>query len=68
MSVKTTHSINQPEDTIMTLFHLLPINPTDQPIDLMDDTDFVCEFNVDTSEQLESLDDAINARYREIWS
>jgi hypothetical protein len=52
----------------MTLFHLLPINPTDQPIDLMDDTDFVCEFNVDTSEQLESLDDAINARYREIWS
>lgn len=52
----------------MTLLYIQPIQPTDQPIDFMDDTDFVCEFNVDTSEQLDSLDDAINAKYREIWS
>ena len=51
------------------LMHLLiPTNTNDQALDLMDDTDFVCEFNVDTSDQLESLDDAINARYKEIWS
>lgn len=38
----------------------------DQPIDFYTDEDldeYICEYNVDTSEHMESLDDAINARY-----
>lgn len=43
----------------------------DQPIDFFTDEDlveYICEYNVDTSEQLESLDDAINARFMEIFA
>ena len=52
----------------MSLFHLMPINPSDQPIDLMDDTEYVCDLNITEDEVLESLDDAIMAKYREIWA
>jgi hypothetical protein len=41
----------------------------DQPLDFMDDKDeYVCDLNISEDEVLESLDDAIMARYREIWS
>ena len=53
----------------MSLFYLqLPASTSDQPLDLMDDTDtYVLDL---PSEQdiAESLDDAIMAKYREIWS
>lgn len=52
----------------MSLTYLI-IPPThDQPLDFLDDKDeYVCEF-LHESEVMESLDDAILARYREIWS
>lgn len=50
----------------MLTYLLIPSKNNDQALDFMDEDEFVCDFNVDTSEQLESLDDAINARYREL--
>lgn len=50
------------------LTYLMPLNPTDQPIDLMDDSEYVCDLTLTEDEVMESLDDAILARYREIWS
>lgn len=43
----------------------------DQPTDFFTDedlTEYVCEYTVDTSELMESLDDAINARYMEMFA
>ena len=47
---------------------IIPSKLNDQPIDFLDDEEFVCEFNLDASDQLESLDDAINAKYKELWA
>jgi hypothetical protein len=51
------------------LMHLqIPSNLSDQPIDLMLDDEYVCDFNIDESELLETLDDSILNSYRAIWS
>jgi hypothetical protein len=48
--------------------HLTP-STSDQPIDFMADMDeYVCEFNIDESELMETLDDSILNSYRAIWS
>ena len=54
----------------MTLMYLqLTPSTSDQPIDLMADIDeYVCDLNITEDEVMESLDDAIMQRYREIWS
>jgi hypothetical protein len=53
----------------MTLMYLqLTPSTSDQPIDLMADDEYVCDLNITEDEVLESLDDAIIQRYREIWS
>ena len=50
------------------LMHLqIPSNTSDQPIDLMQDDEYVFEMPSE-SEIMDSLDDAIIQRYREIWS
>jgi hypothetical protein len=53
----------------MLSYLLIPSNTSDQPIDLMADIDeYVCDLNITESEVMDSLDDAIIQRYREIWS
>lgn len=53
----------------MSLFYLqLPPSTSDQPIDLMDDTDTYVLDLPNEVELADSLDDAIMARYREIWA
>jgi len=49
----------------------LQIQPqtNDQPLDLMADIDeYVCDLTLTEDEVMETLDDAIIQRYREIWS
>ena len=52
----------------MSLMYLVIPRTTDNPLDFMDDEEFVCEYTPNTDETTESLDDAINATYKEIWS
>ena len=47
---------------------LIPPSTSDQPIDLMDDTDTYVLDLPNEVEITDSLYDAIMARYREIWS
>lgn len=50
------------------MMHYLVIRPTtDEPLDFLDEDEYVCEY-MSESEVMESLDDAILARYREIWA
>jgi hypothetical protein len=50
------------------LMHLqIPQNTSDQPIDLMNDDEYVFEIPTE-SELMDSLDDAILNSYRAIWS
>jgi hypothetical protein len=51
----------------MALSHLIiHTHYTDQPLDFLDEDEFVCTYTPDESEILESLDDAINAQYRQL--
>ena len=52
----------------MSLMYLVIPRTTDNPLDFLDDEEFVCEYTPNTDETTESLDDAINATYKEIWS
>jgi hypothetical protein len=46
----------------------LIIPNTDKPIDFLDDNDeYVCTFDPSNDEITESLDDAINASYKQLW-
>ena len=50
------------------LMHLqIPSNTSDQPIDMMDDDEYVLDLPSE-SEIMDSLDDAILNSYRAIWS
>lgn len=52
----------------MSLTYLIIPPTSDQPLDFLDDEPFVCDLTLTEDEVLESLDDAIMARYREIWA
>jgi hypothetical protein len=52
----------------MSLMYLVIPNTSDNPLDFMAEDEFVCEYTPDNDEITESLDDAINAKYKEIWS
>jgi hypothetical protein len=52
----------------MSLNYLIIPRTSDNPLDFMDEDEFVCQFNPDNDEITESLEDAINAKYKEIWS
>jgi len=52
----------------MSLMYLVIPRLTDNPLDFLDDEEFICEYTPNPDEVTESLDDAINARYKEIWS
>lgn len=52
----------------MALTYLVLARTDDNPVDFMDDDEFVCEYTPNNDEITESLDDAINAKYKEIWS
>jgi hypothetical protein len=52
----------------MPLTYLIITPNHDQPIDLMDDEDYVCTFDPTDDEVTESLDDAINATFKQLWA
>lgn len=53
----------------MSLFYLqLPASTSDQPLDLMDDTDTYVLDLPDQDTIADSLDDTILQSYRDIWS
>lgn len=52
----------------MSLTYLIIQPATDNPLDFMAEDEFVCEYIPNNDEITESLDDAINAKYKEIWS
>ena len=52
----------------MSLMYLVIPRTTENPLDFMDEDEFVHQYNPTNDEITESLDDAINATYKEIWS
>lgn len=68
------HTIATPTNSLtervnpMSLMYLVIPNTSDNPLDFMAEDEFVCEYTPDNDEITESLDDAINAKYKEIWS
>jgi plasmid replication initiation protein len=52
----------------MSLTYLLITPTTDSPTDFLDEDEYVCTFSSTDDEVTESLDDAINAMYRQLWS
>jgi hypothetical protein len=49
------------------LTYLILSHNHDQPIDFLDDDEYVCLFDPSNDEITESLDDAINASYKQLW-
>jgi hypothetical protein len=52
----------------MSLMYLVIPNTNDNPLDFMAEDEFVHQYDPTNDEITESLDDAINAKYKEIWS
>lgn len=52
----------------MSLMYLVIPNTSDNPLDFMAEDEFVHQYDPTNDEITESLDDAINATYKEIWS
>ena len=52
----------------MALAYLVLARTDDNPSDFAKDDEYVCEYTPNNDEITESLDDAINAKYKEICS
>jgi hypothetical protein len=52
----------------MALMYLVIPNTSDNPLDFMAEDEFVHQYDPTNDEITESLDDAINAKYKDIYS